>query len=84
MIFPDAQISKRTERAFSKPCPKVTKVSLIAIELKSSHGTFSSIAIELKIDGQRALRLDDSLISFNGFWLQAELGENPVSSEKLT
>ena len=30
---------------------------LSAIELKSSRGKFSSIAIELKIDGQRALRL---------------------------
>ena len=27
---------KRTEPAFLKPCPKVTKVSLIAIELKLS------------------------------------------------
>ena len=27
----------------------------IAIELKSSRGSFRSIAIELKIDGQRAL-----------------------------
>ena len=34
----------------------MTKVSSIAIELTSSCGTFSSIAIELKIDGQRALR----------------------------
>ena len=33
----------------------MTKVSSIAIELKSSRGTFSSIAIDLKIDGQRAL-----------------------------
>ena len=48
-------ISKRTEPAFLKPCPKVTKVSSIAIEFKSSRGTFSSIAIELKVDGQRAL-----------------------------
>ena len=31
------------------------KDSSIAIELKSSRGTFSSIAIELNIDGQRAL-----------------------------
>ena len=35
----------------------MTKVSSIAIELKSSRGTFSSIAIELKIDRQRALSL---------------------------
>ena len=48
-------ISKRTEPAFLKPCPKLTKVSSIAIELKSSGGTLRSIAIELKIDGQRAL-----------------------------
>ena len=34
----------------------VTKVSSIAVELNSSRGIFSSIAIELKIDGQRALR----------------------------
>ena len=33
----------------------MTKVSSIAIELKSSRGAFSSIAIELKIGGQRAL-----------------------------
>ena len=33
----------------------MAKVSSIAIELKSSRGTFSSIAIELNIDGQRAL-----------------------------
>ena len=33
----------------------MTKVCSIAIELKSSRGTFSAIAIELKIDGQRAL-----------------------------
>ena len=33
----------------------MTKVSSIAVELKSLCGTFSSIAIELKIDGQRAL-----------------------------
>ena len=45
-----------TEPAFLKPCPKVTNVSSIAVELKSSRGTFSSIAIELKIDGQRALK----------------------------
>ena len=42
-------ISKRTEPAFLKPCPKVTKVISIAIELKWSRGT-----IELKTDGQRA------------------------------
>ena len=33
----------------------MTKVSSIAIKLKSSSGTFSSIAIELNIEGQRAL-----------------------------
>ena len=33
----------------------MTKVSSIAIELKTSRGTFSSIGIELKSDGQRAL-----------------------------
>ena len=31
------------------------KVSSIVIELKSSRGKFSSIAIELKMDEQRAL-----------------------------
>ena len=51
VLVPGAQISKRTEPAFLSPCPKVTKVSSIAIELKSSRGTFSSIAIELNIDG---------------------------------
>ena len=35
----------------------VRNVSLIAIELNSSHGIFSSIAIELKVDGQRALNI---------------------------
>ena len=40
----------------------MTKVSSIeielnSIELESSRGTFSSIAIELKIDGQRVLIL---------------------------
>ena len=40
----------------------MTKVSLIAIKLKLSGGTFSSIAIELKIDGQRALT--DLLVHF--------------------
>ena len=33
----------------------MTKVSSIVIELNSSRGTVSSIAIQLKIDGQRAL-----------------------------
>ena len=33
----------------------MTKVSSIAIELKPSRGTFSSIAIGLKIDRQRNL-----------------------------
>ena len=47
---------KGLNRLFLKPCPKETKVSSIAIELKSTRGAFSSIAIELKIDGQRALR----------------------------
>ena len=32
----------------------MTKVSCIAIKLKLSRGTFSSITIELKIDGQSA------------------------------
>ena len=31
------------------------KVNLIAMKLKSSLGTISMIAIELKIEGQRAL-----------------------------
>ena len=52
----------------------MTKVSWIAIEPKSSRGTFSSIAIELKIDGQRALNLiaslfgsaDNFIFSYNG------------------
>ena len=48
-------ILKRTEPAFLKPCLKVTTVSSIAIEINSSRGTFSAIAIGLKIDGQRAL-----------------------------
>ena len=60
----ESPISKRTEPAFLKPRFKVTKVSSIeievnAIELNSSRGTFSSfssIAIELKLDGLRALR----------------------------
>ena len=42
----------------SSIAPKVTKVSSIAIELNSSRGTFSSIAIELKIEGQRALMVN--------------------------
>ena len=33
----------------------MTKVSLIVIELNSSRGTVSSIAIQLKNDGQREL-----------------------------
>ena len=44
-----------TEPAFLKPCLKVTTVSSIAIEINSPRGTFSAIAIGLKIDGQRAL-----------------------------
>ena len=51
------QISQRTEPALLKPCPKMTKVSWIAIELKSSHGTLSWIAIELKTNRQHALRV---------------------------
>ena len=49
VLVPGAQISKRTEPAFLTPCPKVTKVRSIAIELKSSRGTLNSIAIELKL-----------------------------------
>ena len=48
-------ISKSTEPAFLKPRPNVTKISLIVIKLNSSHGTFSLIVIELKIDRQHAL-----------------------------
>ena len=53
-------VSKRTEPAFLKPRIEVTKVSSIAIERDRTYswrGTFCSIAIELKIDGQHALRL---------------------------
>ena len=57
VLVPGAQISQMTEPAFLKSCPKMTKVSSIEIELKLSRGTFSSIAIKLKIDGQRALKL---------------------------
>ena len=53
----ETPISKRTEPDFLKPHPNVTKNSSIAIELNSSCGTFKSIAIELKIDGQCALTL---------------------------
>ena len=35
----------------------MTKVISIAIEIKSSRGIFSSIAIELKTDGHRALKV---------------------------
>ena len=45
----------RTKPAVLKPGLKVTKVSSIAFELNSSRGTFCLVAIELKIDGQRAL-----------------------------
>ena len=34
---------------------RLSQNRVIAIELKSSRGTLGSIAIELKIDGQRAL-----------------------------
>ena len=37
----------------------MTKVSLIAIELKSSRGTFSSIAIELKLTDNAPLVYND-------------------------
>ena len=53
--------------AVFKPCPKVTKVSSNAIELKSSRGTYSSIAIELKVDGQRALILSEA------FWWKSDI-----------
>ena len=39
------------------------KISSIAIELNSSRCTFNSIAIEPKIDGQRALRLNRNSIA---------------------
>ena len=57
-------MSERTEPAFLKPRLKATlTVDSIAIELNASHGLFSSIAIELKIDGQCALRLKRNSIA---------------------
>ena len=50
---------------FFKPRLKATKVSSIATELNSSRGTFSSIAIELKLDGQRALRFENPDIAIH-------------------
>ena len=58
-------ISQKTEPAFSKPYPKLTKVSSIT----SSRGTFSPIAIELKIDGHRAISKPEAcaeVISWDG------------------
>ena len=55
VLVPGAQISKRTLPAFFKTVSQGEKASSIVIELKSSRATFSSIAIELKIDGRRDL-----------------------------
>ena len=41
---------------FLNPCPRRTRFNSIAIKLNHSRATFSLIAIELKVGGERALR----------------------------
>ena len=56
-----------TEPAFLKPRLKATlTVGSIAIELNTSRCTFSSIDIELKIDGQCALKTQ---LKFDRIWI---------------
>ena len=55
-FYQESPVSKRTGPAALKPRLKGTKVS--------SRGTFSSIAIELTIDGQRALIVEGHVFSF--------------------